>query len=189
MNINYQLNNLYNYWFSKKDDYKKWFLDSKKYDDYLIKNYKILLDYLKNKYYLDIDLNNFTNKELVSLVIVFDQLPRQIYRNSYKAYETDKIAILISYFFIDNGLIGQLTENEQLFILLPLQHSENIEDLDTLTEILNNLDNNKLFLYHTQEHRKILEKYGRYPKRNKFLKRISTLDEIIYMNNTRDRDY
>ena len=78
---------VYHFWFSKKNDYDKWFLNSNKYDLYITTHFKSLLDYyIRN--YKTINLSEYSFKELVSLLILFDQFTRQIikFKINFKLY-------------------------------------------------------------------------------------------------------
>ena len=184
------LQNVYTFWFDKKDNYNKWFIDSKKNDTYITRHFKeLLLFYKKKNKNSTIHYEEYTMKELISLIILFDQFSRQIYRGSPKAYAMDTRSKDISLYLIENGLIENLSENEQLFALLPLQHSTNLEDLYILLELLYILNNNKLFVHHTREHIKVLQLFDRYPKRNKSLAIKSTPAEMEYIKNSNNRDY
>ena len=103
----------------------------------------------------------------------------------------DNKAKSISLQLLNSGDIHLLDTNEKLFALMPLQHSEHIKDLDTLLHFLSKekKDTFTLFQEHSKQHREVLVKYGRYPKRNKVLERQSTLEELEYIKNTPDRPY
>lgn len=179
------LHKIYLFWFRKKDNYNKWFYNSNKYDEYIKINFEKHLIFFKDNYKKYI----YTIKQVIALIILFDQFSRQIYRNDSRAYSFDHIAKDISLYLVELGIIYKLTENEQLFALLPIQHSEDIDDLYFLRDLLLELGNNKLFLHHTLEHIKVLEKFGRYPKRNKALNEVSTPEELNYIEQNPDRDY
>lgn len=83
---------------------------------------------------------------------------------------------------------------EKLFIVMPLLHSENIDDCqlgtDVLSQIITHLslkgeqDLVKLFELNKRwglEHLEILKEFGRYPHRNKVLGRENTEEEDLYL--------
>lgn len=181
------LEDVLNYWFETPNDYNKWFMSGKKLDSYLSLNYKSLLDYYRNP-----------NKKIprllrdkLGLIILLDQFSRHIYRNNKKSFDMDEKAKSISLQLLESGGINLLDTNERLFALMPLQHSENVNDLDTLLNYLSKEKENNfnLFKEHSKKHREVLVEFGRYPKRNEVLGRLSTPEELAYIKNTPDRPY
>ena len=191
-----KLEDVLNYWFATSNDYHKWFFSGSLLDNYITVTYKDLLINVINE--SDISLTPIKLKDQLAKIILVDQFSRHIYRNSKKAYENDGIALNISLELLNNNKIHELTPTEQLFALLPLQHSENILHINTLI----NFANNKLItcreydkgVYtsiqeHAKNHRTILELFGRYPKRNAILNRVSTPEECLYIKEFADRVY
>ena len=95
--------------------------------------------------------------------------------------------------------LENLNTIEKCFVLMPYQHTENIEDsryglklLENIIKKENDQSNKnilKKFLYHHKEHLKVLMEFGRFPKRNIYLGRESTEEEIDYIDETGDRNY
>ena len=189
------LQNVLDYWFSTPNDYQKWFFSGSSLDNYIKKEFEpLLLEVLNNnkKY------NPKNTKEILAKIILLDQFSRHIYRNSSKAYESDNISLNLSLKLLNDSTINDLSSVEQLFALMPLQHSENIQHKNILlTFASNKLNTSKEFdkhiyssiIEHTKNHRTVLELFGRYPKRNQFLGIKSTPEEILYMKEFQNRDY
>tara|TARA_B110000858_G_C17391273_1_gene288260 strand:+ start:45 stop:365 length:321 start_codon:yes stop_codon:yes gene_type:complete len=80
---------------------------------------------------------------------------------------------------------------ESIYFLMPLNHSENIDDKDLLILYYKNLlkrfpEQSKRierFIKIILERKEVLSKFNRYPKRNSILNRKSTNEEIFYLNN------
>ena len=189
------VDNILNFWFEKKNDYNKWFFSNNKYDKYITNNF---FDILKDAEagYLHHWLCN--HRSYLAMIILLDQFSRHIYRNSKDAYKNDKLALL----FTEMGLdlhIDKLNAIEQTFTLMPYQHSENIEDqklgikiLENLIQKQKNLEEKNILkrtLHHQKKHCKVIKMFGRFPKRNIFLKRESTEDEIDYIDETTNVPY
>ena len=78
---------------------------------------------------------------------------------------------------------------------MPMMHSENIQDSKKLLKFIDRLEETtvdksspkieylKVFRRFAQQHHDILEKYGRYPYRNKVLDRENTPEELQYLKN------
>ena len=182
------LNKVVDYWFETPNDYQKWFFEGKKLDGYLKTTFSDLLVTVKKTNTLDINLLN--SREKLGLIVLLDQFSRHIYRNTPDAFSSDPISLQISKQLLDSSEINKLSATEQLFAVMPLQHSENILDKDTLLEFAKNqlttcdkkdANSYKSLILHTNGHRGVLEKFGRYPKRNIALARRSTEAEFLYL--------
>ena len=176
-----------NFWFDKNPDYNKWF-NCTKYDNYITKNFKKILKEAEQGNLLDW-LND--SKSYIAMILLLDQMSRRIYRGSGKAYMNDKKALLFTEMGLDIHLY-KLNVFEKIFTLMPYQHSEDIEDHKFGIQLLENLINNepnlynknilKRSLFHTKKRFKVIEYFGRFPKRNISLERESTEEEIDYID-------
>ena len=63
-------------------------------------------------------------KDRLALILLTDQFPRSIYRNSAKAFAFDSQALTLSREGIDGGFDLGLRALERVFFYLPLEHSE-----------------------------------------------------------------
>jgi uncharacterized protein (DUF924 family) len=61
---------------------------------------------------------------------------------------------------------------------MPLMHSENLEDQLLSVELFSNMPN---VLPYAKEHMDIIKRFGRFPHRNKALKRISSREETLFL--------
>lgn len=118
--------------------------------------------------------------EHVAAVIVLDQFPRNIFRGSPRAFATDPLALSISQHAIATGLDEQLTQQQRLFLYMPFQHSEDRAvqarsiELFTRLGLADNLD-------YAHRHKKIVDRFGRFPHRNAVLGRESTTEELQFV--------
>jgi uncharacterized protein (DUF924 family) len=114
----------------------------------------------------------------LAAVILFDQFPRNIFRNQAKSFEFDSKALAITNSAIERGYHDQLPVNQRSFLLMPLMHSESIELQNKGVE---------LFAFDSQfqnfgiMHRDIIQKFGRFPHRNEILGRVSTPEELEFL--------
>ena len=87
---------------------------------------------------------------------------------------------------------------ERVFLYLPLEHSEDIEDQNTsvklFEELLEEMKTNEsikgtgeALLNYAKKHRDIVKQFGRFPHRNEVLQRETTVEEQTYLNNGGDR--
>jgi uncharacterized protein (DUF924 family) len=113
-------------------------------------------------------------------IIVLDQFSRNMYRDTAQAFSYDGIALALAQEAIALGADKALTPIENSFMYMPFMHSESIvihEKAVALYEangIANNLD-------FELKHKKIIERFGRYPHRNIILNRKSTTDEVEFL--------
>jgi uncharacterized protein (DUF924 family) len=114
-------------------------------------------------------------------IIILDQFSRNIFRESPKAFESDQLALALSQEAISLGKHLELDDIERSFIYLPYMHSESLKIHDIAVELYTNngIQSNLEFEI---KHRDIIVKYGRYPHRNSILDRVSTAEELEFLN-------
>ncbi len=127
-------------------------------------------------------------EENLALIILLDQFSRNLFRNNSKAFDMDYKARIIAKNAIDKKYHITLPNNKILFIFLPLMHSEELEDQIYCKELVHNYlkenPNYEEIKKFSNIHLDIIKKFGRFPYRNKVLKRENTLAENEYLNST-----
>ncbi|MBE7638125.1 DUF924 family protein [Sneathiella sp. P13V-1] len=128
------------------------------------------------------DLLSWTEsaKGCMALIILLDQFPRNIYRDTARAFSFDGKAREIARHTMDRGYFDQLPEIMQFFALLPFEHSESLEDQKFSVESYKKLGNEN-GLDFAIRHLEIIERFGRFPHRNEILGRTSTAEEIEFL--------
>ncbi len=121
----------------------------------------------------------------LALVIIFDQFSRNIFRNNKKAFAQDYKARLIVNEAVYSGYLETINESQRLFMILPLIHSEEINDHDMAYYLLNKYlkdypDYNQIKKL-WKDHTNIIRRFHRYPHRNQILERSSTNEEIEFL--------
>ena len=126
--------------------------------------------------------------ECLALIILLDQFSRNLFRNNSNAFAMDYKAQLVAKKAIENSYHKVLSNNQILFLFLPLMHSENLNDQKYCIKLVEdylkdnpNYENIKKF---SKIHFDIINKFGRFPYRNKVLKRKNTIEENEYLNST-----
>jgi uncharacterized protein (DUF924 family) len=131
-----------------------------------------------------------TPRGLLALILLSDQFPRNIHRNTPRAFEFDPIARAHCRAGIARGFDARLRPIERVFHYLPLEHSESRTDQDDSVRLFSDLASNagagtkELFagyLRFAERHREIVERFGRFPHRNRILGRESTAEEIAFL--------
>ena len=116
-----------------------------------------------------------TPETLVAAIILLDQFSRNIFRDSARAFEADPLALALCKEALARGWVDSLPKPLPTFFLMPLQHSENIEDQERSVAEFRNRD--PLNYKYALAHRDQIRRYGRFPGRNQALGRVSTPEE------------
>ena len=116
----------------------------------------------------------------LALVLLLDQIPRNIFRGSGHAFATDPLALHYAGCAIAAGFDARVEPALRFFFYLPLEHSEALADQDRAVELFTALGNDQLLGY-ANAHRDVIAKFGRFPHRNAALGRTSTPDEQAWL--------
>ena len=120
-------------------------------------------------------------KACLALVILLDQVPRNIFRGTLRAFSTDVAACKLSYLAFERGYDAGFDRDEKLFLYLPLQHSENLADQRLSVEVSRQRIGDPECIDYAERHLRIVERFGRFPHRNRALGRPSTPEEIEFL--------
>ena len=123
-------------------------------------------------------------------IFVLDQFSRNMFRKNPKAFAADHISLRLCKEMVESGEIDHLKYLEKTFAILPLEHSENLEDQLKSVELFQKLvdesvEQNKEYskncLLFAKSHLYPIQKFGRFPHRNAILGRESTKEEIDFL--------
>ena len=117
-----------------------------------------------------------TPRQALAAVIVLDQFPRNMFRGTPRAFAADSLARDIARNAIDAGFDGALAPAQRLFLYLPLEHSEDVDDQALAVRLIEPLGNESWTLF-ARAHQTLIERFGRFPHRNAILGRASTPEE------------
>lgn len=106
----------------------------------------------------------------LAAVILFDQVPRNAFRRQAEAFATDELALAISRMAVAGAFDAGLSTDERLFLYLPFEHSENLADQRESVRLISQLGNEG-YLRYALDHQAMIERFGRFPHRNKALGR------------------
>ncbi len=120
----------------------------------------------------------------LALVLLFDQFPRNMFRDTPKAFATDAKALAIAEGAIALGFDQVLPVVQRWFLYLPFEHSEHLVHQQRAVELFaplrNNPDANGTYSY-AVKHLAVIKQFGRFPHRNRILGRESTPAEIAFL--------
>ena len=116
----------------------------------------------------------------LALVILLDQFPLNMFRGRPESFQTDRKAVEVTLEALGKGFGERLNGDKLSFLLMPLMHSERIEEQDLSVQLYSKhgLTNNLKFAEH---HRDIIRRFGRFPHRNSILGRANTPAEDEYL--------
>ncbi len=117
----------------------------------------------------------------LALCIIFDQVPRNLYRGSPRAYGHDQMARAVARHALARGFDRDLPQEQRLFLYLPLEHSEALADQHDCVDLMGRLDANPEWCSFAQRHRDIIARFGRFPHRNAALGRQTTAEEATFL--------
>ncbi|MDX1576091.1 MAG: DUF924 family protein [Kiloniellales bacterium] len=123
-----------------------------------------------------------TARGCLALVLLLDQVPRNLFRGGATAYATDDRALAVARHAIARGFDLEIAEqSERVFLYLPLEHSERLADQEDCCRLMAALDENPEWLEWAVQHRDVIARFGRFPHRNAVLGRQSTAEEIEFL--------
>ncbi|MFZ6846345.1 DUF924 family protein [Undibacterium sp. RuTC16W] len=127
----------------------------------------------------------------LSLILVCDQFPRNMFRATPRSFAYDALARHVCRDGLAQGFDQQLRLIERIFFYLPLEHSESMEDQDQSVSLFRALlaaataQQKSLFegyVTYAVRHRDVIARFGRFPHRNQILGRVSTPEELQFLS-------
>jgi uncharacterized protein (DUF924 family) len=132
----------------------------------------------------------------LSLIILLDQFPRQIWRGTAQAFAHDDDALALTLSGMQSAADGALNIVERLFFYMPLEHAESTDVQDESVSAYRRLvaetppELRSVFdsaLQYAQKHREVIREFGRFPHRNDLLGRPNTSAEETYLKKNAER--
>ncbi len=166
------------FWFGNNNQ-DKWFNKDPKFDQEIRKNFLPIYQAAisrKLEHWLDQD------DSTLALIIILDQFPRNMFRDKKEMYASDELALYYTKLALEKNYDQNLSDHEKLFLYMPLMHSENLDDQKLCISLLKKNTSLKESLNFAKMHHDIIEKFGRFPHRNKILGRESSEAELKFLN-------
>jgi len=117
----------------------------------------------------------------LALLILLDQIPRNIFRDSAHAFATDPLARHYAGRMIEAGFDCIFEADLRGFVYLPYEHSEDLADQHRSVALFADVDHDEYRRY-AQAHLDVIERFGRFPHRNRALGRTNTPDEQAWLD-------
>lgn len=109
-------------------------------------------------------------------IILFDQVPRNIFRGSADAFATDTLALAIAREMVARGWDQSISKDQRQFVYMPYEHSEDMEDQRESLRLFAALGDANSLEY-ARQHFDIIKRFGRFAHRNAVLGRKSRAAE------------
>lgn len=122
-----------------------------------------------------------TASGMLALVIILDQFSRNLFRNDARAFAQDEKCAALARAAIAKDFDQAMPADLVSFCYMPLMHSENISDQKLSLEKMGTLEG-KDWAKHAKEHLEIVERFGRFPHRNKVLGRKTSPQEQAFLD-------
>ena len=164
------------FWF-EEIDHKNWWAKDDKIDDQIRKRFAAIHTSASLGELFEWRL---TPKGALAEIIVLDQFSRNLFRDTPKAFAYDGMALALAQEAITAEFDRELLPIENSFLFMPFMHSEStvIHELALALYEKNGIQANLDF---ELKHKRIIDRFGRYPHRNEVLGRASTPEEIEFL--------
>lgn len=199
MNVNEELERLHESWFGPhpaegvpEEKINMWFNGDEETDRWLAEEFGELYETVtSDDNYNEIVLSLENRRQKVGLILLLDQIPRNLFRGEPEAFARGRRARELAGRLVRSGEHRDLSMWERGFVYLPFEHSEDLADQRRSVELFEQLagdspqrwmDAAEEFLDYAREHQKIIQKFGRFPHRNEILGRESRTEEKKFLN-------
>jgi len=125
-----------------------------------------------------------TPEGALALILLLDQMPRNIHRGTPLAFASDDAALSLARRIVARGFDRTLPPVMRLFVYLPFTHAEDLGAQDECVRLVESLPEapwRANALGSARAHRDVVVRFGRFAHRNAILGRTSTADEQAYL--------
>lgn len=159
-----------------------WFAKTTEIDKELHAKFECLIPFLQHY----TPVNDF---EAIAKMILYDQIVRNVYRNTSKAYQYDSIGRKLALCLLKNPRYKEFPLCIKVSVMLTLIHSECLDDHTTVEQhlsVLHSQHNNgilKTLKEIAKRHHLRIAMFGRFPEREVIKGSVLTEQELIFLNN------
>ncbi len=172
------------------DHRNRWFRASRSFDQEIRRRFLSMVLVASENGLQDWRESHFRGRGRLAEILLLDQFTRNIYRGTDLAYASDPFCRTLCREGLDQGADLMLPALYRAFFIMPLQHSERLEDQDRGVALYEQLEASSegalrdllgSFLNSARDHRDTVARFGRFPHRNKVLRRECTPEEEAYL--------
>jgi uncharacterized protein (DUF924 family) len=164
------------FWFEETEP-DQWFEKNPTFDARIRERFLGLREALVSR---GIDVLLADARTALAAVIVLDQMSRNMFRDTARAFAADPRALRVAEAAIARGFDAGLTKDQRTFLYLPFQHAEDRPSQARSVVLMASLGDPELQKW-AEAHRVIVDRFGRFPHRNRVLGRISTSEETEFL--------
>ncbi|ALS97860.1 DUF924 family protein [Lacimicrobium alkaliphilum] len=172
-----------------RDKQKMWYASSAQTDETIRQQFGGLLQQADEG---ELEHWAYKPRGRLALILLFDQFSRNIYRGKPEAFAFDNKALALCEQGLACGQDKQLNLVERLFFYHPLEHAEDLQaqqqSVSLFAQLMNEYPDGPQYQAassahrYAVEHSDIIQRFGRFPHRNKVLGRRCTDEELAYLD-------
>ncbi|MCX7349286.1 MAG: DUF924 domain-containing protein [Alphaproteobacteria bacterium] len=121
-----------------------------------------------------------TPEGALGLIILLDQISRNIHRGSPLAFAADAKALRLAKQWISQGFHQKLPAPRARWLIMPFEHAEDLDAQHRGVSLFQTMGQQDL-AYSAKIHLDIILRFGRFPHRNPVLGRVSTPEELDFL--------
>ncbi len=172
-----QIQQILSFWFEEITP-EHWFTKSDDFDQLLRDQFEGLVIQGLNG---QLDRWAAEKQGCLALILLLDQMTRNIYRDTPKAFAGDEIALALSLRAVAQKWVEEEEmEAKRQFFLMPMMHSEDIDIQEKSLPLFSAHTSGRTYDY-AARHRDIVARFGHFPHRNAILGRPSSAEEIAFL--------
>ena len=115
------------------------------------------------------------------LILFLDQFPRNMFRGTARAFESDSKALALAQDALERGYPEGMDADRQMFFYLPFMHSEDPADQQRCVSLFSQRPEHDNSLDFARQHAEIIDRFGRFPHRNQALGRETSPEEADFL--------
>ncbi len=175
------------FWFSDRDETgafvfrKEWFEKDPAFYAVISQKFGALYEKAAAR---DLDDWSANPRSALALILVLDQFSRNMFRGDPAMYAADEYAVEVATGAIDQDHHMVFPLLQRWFFFMPMMHSENLVHQDACVRLFEELPDGDVVARGreaAQQHRDIVARFGRFPRRNAILGRSTTDDEAAFL--------
>lgn len=158
-----------------------WYVASDEVDERIRDRFGALVERAKRG---ELDEWRETADGSLAILILLDQFSRNLHRGKAEAFAADAQARDIARTAIAQNQDMEIAQPGRQFFYLPFEHSENLADQDwSIALFTARMDTmSETMMWHVEQHRETIRRFGRFPFRNEALGRTSTEEEAAFLS-------
>jgi len=164
------------FWFDELEP-KHWFTKDEEVDARIRERFGALLEAASR---CELYTWRATAEGRLAEILVLDQFSRNIHRGTPRAFAQDPLALALAQEAVAAGIDQRLPGERARFFLMPYMHSESALVHEVAVGLFEKAGQ-PLTLEFELKHKAIIDRFGRYPHRNDILGRVSSAEELEFL--------